>query len=774
MNGMVYYIAVLALLLYFTAVLFLRPETRRKIIKFSLGAAIFSAVLIVLDVGGAMPSGGVKYMAFTSLVLGCAVCLFSMYEKDNAQLKPVYIAAFRLAALCFVIETVVFNFNSTHLFMHEYPKKQLSFADAQCGNFDVPSFSTQGSGSGYIEYKGINMPVGTITIDAKSSKKSRVNISIDVTDDTHSAHYYTSLAKADIISGNERSKTIICNFFGNTRDLKFNFNAEDGEVITIKSISVNKPVTLHFSVLRFLMLYLLLLSLYLLKNAKIIQKPFSAAESTVKKTAYVFTAVLLIFALSLTNAGRYNDTGHSLEKDFHLDGGNQMTKELVDAFKSGTTAIQEEANPQLAELDNPYDWSQRDNIAYPWDHLYYNGKIYSYYGIAPVILLFLPYHLITGYYFPSSWATWLFGVIGIIYLTKFYLLFIKKFFADIKASLVLTGLFILQLTSGIYLCFNYANFYEIAQASGFACLPSGAYYMLKSNVLGEGNIKKRYLAISAVFLSLGVLCRPTLAVYCIAALFYIYAGFAIKLKGLKAGKAQLKKTYISYFAAALLPFVCIGLVQMIYNYIRFKSFFDFGIQYSLTINDFTSTEFHSQLAAIGFYNYLFLFPGAADSFPFYSVPGVQLFSPQGYYFVATSATVGLLWRALPILSYIKAKKAFVVSEDKNKGINALLILVSCVICPFIIIFSIWESGYGARYSVDFAWQMITGALVIAFTLYRRSGNELKAMLERFMRTSTVFALVFTVGDMYNWIVNAVSAEQQAALYSFARLFEFWK
>ncbi len=770
---MVYYIVVITMIIYFTVILFIKNEVQKKLIKFNYAVTAAATAITLIDAGGAIPSGGVKNMSFAALILAGIVSYFIYYKKNNRVSKTVE-NALKIGAVCLLLETAVFNFNSTHLFLHEYPQKQLSFADASCSNFDVISSKNQGSGSAYIEYKDINIPVGTITVDAQSDKKSNVNISIDYTDDTHSAHYYTGLAKAFVIRGSERSKTVICNFFGNTRDLKFSFSADNDESITIKSISVNKPVRFAFSPLRFFIIYLLLFALYLLKNADIMQKPFSRAEKTVRLCAYIITAAMVLFALSLTNAGRYKDKENSLSKEFHLDGGNQMTKELVDAFKNKTTVIQDEPNPQLAELDNPYDWSQRDNIAYPWDHLYFNGKIYSYYGIAPVILLFLPYHLITGYYFPSSWATWLFGVVGIIYLTKFYLLFIKKFFADIKASQTVLGLLILQLTSGIYLCFNYANFYEIAQASGFACLPSGAYYMLKSNVLGEGSIKNRYLAISAVFLSIGVLCRPTLAVYCIAALFYIYAGFMQKLKGIKTNKKQLKKTYISYFAAALLPFVCIGLVQMIYNYVRFKSFFDFGIQYSLTINDFTATEFHSQLAAIGFYNYLLLFPGAFDSFPFYSVPGVLQFSPQGYYFVATSATVGLLWRALPLLSYAKAGKAYIVSEDKNKITNALLILVSCVICPFIIIFSIWESGYGARYSVDFAWQMITGALIIAFTLYRKSGSELRAMLDRFMRVSAVAALVFTMGDMYNWIVNAVNADQQAALYSFARLFEFWR
>ena len=35
--------------------------------------------------------------------------------------------------------------------------------------------------------------------------------------------------------------------------------------------------------------------------------------------------------------------------------------------------------------------------------------------------------------------------------------------------------------------------------------------------------------------------------------------------------------------------------------------------------------------------------------------------------------------------------------------------------PLAIIFSSWESGYAVRYNADFSWQMVIGALVIAFT-----------------------------------------------------------
>ena len=90
-----------------------------------------------------------------------------------------------------------------------------------------------------------------------------------------------------------------------------------------------------------------------------------------------------------------------------------MTQELVDAFENKQVHLLEEPSAELNALENPYDKNARDSSdAYVlWDHVYYNHHYYSYYGIAPVVLLFLPYHLITGYYFSSTVAVLLFSCI---------------------------------------------------------------------------------------------------------------------------------------------------------------------------------------------------------------------------------------------------------------------------------------------------------------------------------------------------------------------------
>ena len=107
---------------------------------------------------------------------------------------------------------------------------------------------------------------------------------------------------------------------------------------------------------------------------------------------------------------------------------------------------------------------------------------------------------------------------------------------------------------------------------------------MTSNILWDGKISYVRLGFASFFLGYAVLCRPTLAVYCIAALFFFAGGLKKALDGLE--KKQKTRTFFKYAAVALVPLGVIALGQMVYNYLRFDNPLDFGIQYSLTINDF--------------------------------------------------------------------------------------------------------------------------------------------------------------------------------------------
>lgn len=105
-----------------------------------------------------------------------------------------------------------------------------------------------------------------------------------------------------------------------------------------------------------------------------------------------------------------------------------------------------------------------------------------------------------------------------------------------------------------------------------------------------------------------------------------------------------------------------------------------------------------------------------------------------------------------------------------------MIFAVCIVCPMVIIFTTWSTGYAARYCVDFAWQIVIGALIISFIIYNRCSDPVKNLLNKIMVVSAFICFIFTFAQTYNWINPTWVYTDQAAAeaMSFERLFEFWR
>jgi hypothetical protein len=700
-------------------------------------------------------------------------------KKTNVYLK-ITIISFLIST---ILEIFVFNFNSFHLLFGDYTKKNLSVANAEIQEFVENNgvlFLVGGTPNGdkaYIEFSDINEPVGTITFDIEMNDKvSQTTATIEYTDVTNKYQYRYG-PSITFINGDSKSLSIPCHFSGEVSSLKIHFNLSKNQTITIRNIIINKPIAFHFSIVRYLVLYAVLLLVYIFTKSPAFKRSYEENRMLCFRSVLITTGIFVIIAISLTSAYRTKYSS-SLADDFTKQSGDQLSQELVDAFENGRVNLLIEPSESLKNLKNPYDYSERkfESANYLWDHVYYNGQYYSYYGIAPVIFLFLPYHLITGCYFSSIWAVLIFGIIGIIFLSKLYMLVIKKWFRNLQVNFILMGLIIFQLSSGVWFSIARPVFYEVAIASGFACLLIGAYLLLSANVIGEGEISNKRLLFGTLFMALSVMCRPTLAVYCIIALVFIWFGF----KKLKSSADYTKSKMISYFLCALLPFVFFGGIQMLYNYARFDSPLEFGIKYSLTINDFTQSEYHTHFVFVLAFAYLFAAPYFVPDFPFVSST-FQTFNLNGYMYIddryVNAISIGLFYRAaIPLVAFFFAGKALKLLEGAQKKRAVISIGLVSLLAPFIVIFAAWESGYAARYNADISWQMMIGAFFILYTIL--AGCKNKGVLKLTTSAFAIFTFLcfmMNFAQIYSFInPNHVSTELSAKLYAFERLFEFWK
>lgn len=685
-----------------------------------------------------------------------------LMDRDNRKfLKKLSVCVAVIFVAVTAVSLCVMNFTPLNRLIGGYEEQKLDLSRAYGANITYNDDGTITLGEGYseIEFTGIDARVGSIgfDIDFDGSGKSG-KVYVDFADSTGS-YYKTNIARLTLEDGLDNVMT--CNFSGEISSLRLEISLDNYSSATLRGITLNQSISaLHIT--ETVLIYLLIsaaaiIIIYAIANPAGARRKFSENKVNCTRIAAVITAAVMAFSVYLTVTNMQKGWS-STHYSFTSQEGDQISKELVDAFEHHQVSLLEEPSEELLSLDNPYEYARREvevtQENFLWDHCLYNGKYYSYYGIGPVLALFLPYHLITGYYFPSGWATLIFSLVGIIFLTKIYLAVIEKKFRELPTNTVLAGLITLQMSSGIMFSAARPKFYELAIASGFMCLTVGAYLLMTSNILWDGKISYVRLGFASFFLGYAVMCRPTLAVYCIAALFFFAGGLKKALDGLE--KKQKTRTFFKYAAVALVPLGVIAIGQMAYNYLRFDNPLDFGIQYSLTINDFINSEFHWKYVLINMYAYLLNMPYFTPKTFTHLASSVERFGLNGYMFIDDAGknliSVGIIYRALPIFSYLFAGKALKRVGKKKRILPMLLIGVTCILMPLAIIFSSWESGYAVRYNADFSWQMVIGALVVAFTLYKSIKSEsTKKLVNLIFTVSTVACIYVNMAQLISFV-----------------------
>lgn len=764
--NIVFCIALLALVVYAVSSVLKKPKCI-PLIRIASCAVTFIASLAAGLTERSLLSLGIGIALGTAISFGLS--LLSDYVRgEGVKAFVVYMA--KALAFILVLEALVFNFNCYHLYRGGYEEADLNLSQASITGFSRQGDAYVSSGdSATVEFTRVDQRIGTIRLDLSSSGY-KADYQIDFADETNASYRVrTGLVSGSVYNEIDATQYVVCDFSGAVSKLRIRFTGIGDEHITLRAVSVNEPYPSHFSYFRVILLMLGVAFVWLFKRSVNFRRPIGESFSMTKAV----TAVLIIVAVII--AAILGSINIDLSEDFKLNKGNQLTQEQVDALEEGQIELLTQPSDKILAMENPYDWSARlegDVGYYLWDHVLYNGKYYSYYGSGPVFLLFLPYHQLTGHYFPSGIAGLLFNALGLIFIGMTFYLLMKKLFKDLPLSMYTAALVMIFAACGVWYCTVWVNFYEIAQSSGFAFVAMGAYFLVSSNVIGEGKIRPSRALLSSLFLAFAVTCRPTTAVWCVAAVAFIVAG----VFKLRREEHPDKKRYIVYLVCALAPFAVIGGAQAVYNYVRFGSFTDFGIAYSLTINDFTHTEFHTQLAAIGFFDYLFAAPSFSGTFPYIQTT-LSTLGVNGYYFVATDNGVGLFFRALPMF-FLFAAPFMLRRIDKERRLRvAVLFSVVAFAAPCIVIASIWESGYGARYMMDFAWQMLTCALIVMFFLYRElRSDEAKRIYEHILLISMFLSVAVCVALTYSYCREVLAnniAGHEANFERFGRMFSIF-
>ena len=498
----VFAFAILSLLVFAVASI-LKERKYTKIVRYiSCGAAVVLSLVSAIA-ADYLRSLSIGIAIFT--VISFLLTMFSdRFKKDSVKAFAGYMAKAILVVL--LLEAICFNFNSYHLWKGGYDETAVDLNSAVVTGMTKSGSEYVSSGEGAsVEFPALDQKIGVIRLDLKGTAY-KTDYSIDFTDETNASYYLrTGLVTGSVFNDIEQTKYVVCDFSGKVGKLKINFINLKDNVVTLSGVTLNANYPTHFSYLRFALILLGVAFVWIFKRSVNFRKALGDRPQAAKAVTATVVIVFVVISLIMSSVGL------NLKTDFNDPSGNQITKELVDAFEAGQVELKDKPGSDLLNMENPYDWSERveQNVNAKWDHVLYNGKYYSYYGVGPVILLYLPYHLITGHYLASLPSVVLFNTLALIFLGMTFYVLMKKLFKDIPLSMYTAALVMIFASCGVWYCTVMANFYEIAQSSGFCFTIMGAYFLVSSNVIGGDKepVKPIRAALSSLFLAIAVTCR---------------------------------------------------------------------------------------------------------------------------------------------------------------------------------------------------------------------------------------------------------------------------
>ncbi|MEE1295674.1 MAG: transporter [Bifidobacterium sp.] len=395
---------------------------------------------------------------------------------------------------------------------------------------------------------------------------------------------------------------------------------------------------------------------------------------------------------------------------FHEAGGYTFDFDQYDhvatALLDGHAWLDLQVPPEFAALSDPYDPAARAELLKGgttpiyWDYAYHDGHWYSYFGVLPAVLLFLPYRAVTSLFVPGGLALpsvcaelLLMGVATIL-----SLVLVLRLVRRVAPGLSVAGAALLCAAylvgaDFMYLWFR-TNFYSVPIAAALVCVTAGLLCWL--GAVRGGRLRTGRTVAGAAFMAATLGCRPTfnLAALLAVPIFWPY------LKG--KWTARERGAVARLCAAVLVPAAVVVAPILWYNHARFGSFTDFGNAYQVTVTDMTRFSTPASNVAPTIFYYFLLPLRFTGSFPWVATSPTPM--PQWSFTEAT--TCGMLV-AMPLMA------AALALPWCRRAAGRLwpTLMTALGLGVVLTVFDAVVGGFGWRYMADFGWLFMLAALV---------------------------------------------------------------
>ena len=426
--------------------------------------------------------------------------------------------------------------------------------------------------------------------------------------------------------------------------------------------------------------------------------------------------------------------GRPIELPSHS--GNYYSR-LTDALMHGHLHFIEKPSPKLLSLADPYDPSLNKPYRLH-DVSLYKGNWYLYFGITPVLILWLPTRIF-GIEMIDPLAISIFCWVGLLASLGFIRNIVYASNIKISSWMWLVVIILLAFNNSSPFLLRRPAFYETAISAAYCCLMLALYFYSMGYFNHVGS--KLYLALGSLFLGLSVGARPN----------YLIWGLVLIIVSLKIyDRSSKEKTYLwlNQQVALWWPYIFIMTCLALYNYLRFDSFFEFGTKYQLAgINMKKISVFSISSLLPGLYFYLLQPLTFNKYFPFFHVlPSYPLALPQGY--IGPEPVVGIFslspaLYAIPLMGLFVIYKSSRISGYSGKVASVMIFLGFLQL--FLVSFVLPSATM--RYIIDFLPSMLISVVLIMFITndYLCSQNMYSIKL--------LNNILFTVLVLYGAIAN---------------------
>ncbi len=361
---------------------------------------------------------------------------------------------------------------------------------------------------------------------------------------------------------------------------------------------------------------------------------------------------------------------------------------LARGLLSGHLYLDKDLPAGFQRLADPYDPVANkeftgDAVYRLHDLSYYRGRLYLYFGVAPALLVFVPWHLVTGAWLPHWVAVILACTLGLLVNVSLLRSVRARQFPGTPSWIVAAATLVLGLASYAPVIVARADMWEVPIAFEYLFVSIALRCLWEA--FCDPDRAGKWLAAASVALGLSVACRPNalpVAAMLLAPFF---------LPGVRRRPVA--------WLAAVAPIAACGVGIAAYNEARFGSPFEFGTRYVLqgvfrpgAVRPFGAGYFSTNVRL-----HLFQPVEWSGVFPFAHEPPDAVLGPNAAVVEHMSGVLvnaPILWAALVVPAFIlirRPPRSFV-----------LLSLSAGWVVSFSLALFLFFSGANSRYQFEYA------------------------------------------------------------------------